>query len=191
MSCSLYFYYLEIITNKKYSIKTSTLLLLIPWLVCAEIISIIISSEITVKFSLKYPSREIESIQELYDSQINLVFSPSFIGLNKINDRNLFQNIKRKAELYKSIVPISHMLSKKRWIVDTSYGKSALFLYEVPLKQMAINFQQFLKPNVKFSFLRERYGNPFVLTIASSIRLNVNFRRMLNFRSFVLGNWKM
>ena len=153
-----------------------------PWLFSALIISLLISSEITVKFSLKYPSKQIETIQEVYNSKMSLLFPPSFIGLNDIKDEKLFQKIKRKAELQETIVPITDMLSQKKWIVDTSYGRSALFLYEVPLKQMAINFQEFLKPNAKFYFIRERYGHPFVLTIASSIRLEKMFKRKLNFR---------
>ena len=60
--------------------------------------------------------------------------------------------------------------------------ESAMFLYEVPLKMMSIFHSNYLKPNTKFRFIGERFGNPFIQTVAMSRRLSQTFRRQINLR---------
>ena len=152
------------------------------WLLGCAIMSIYFSSEITVKFSLKFPIKQINTIKELVDSDMPLIVTPSFFGLQSIKDQNLFYTIKQKVEIEKTIVSNIEMYTDEKWIVDASLGRAALFTYEVPLKQMAVIFKKHFKPNTKFRFIDERYGNPFILTIAATTRLPRSFRDMLNLR---------
>jgi hypothetical protein len=61
-------------------------------------------------------------------------------------------------------------------------GKSAIFLFEVPVHTIITNGLKKLKEKCKFRYLSEDYGRKFSLTIASSKRLDVKFRHKLDFR---------
>ena len=97
-------------------------------------------------------------------------------------DEQLFKDIERKVKKENTIMPIPEIINKEKWIVDVSYGRSAIFLYEVGLKLIANKYSKSLKPNTKFRFIDERYGNPFLLTVASSKNLPKKFRAHLNLR---------
>ena len=81
-----------------------------------------------------------------------------------------------------TIIPMKQLFGNYKYIVDTSYGRSAMFLFEVPLKMMSILYSNYLKPNTKFRFIEERFANPFIHTFAMSRRLSQTFRRQINLR---------
>ena len=131
---------------------------------------------------------QIETLGELADTDMDMVVPPSFIGLQTISDKEILNKIHEKSLKRQTIVSIVDMLSDEKWIIDASNGKSAIFLYEVPLKQMVINFKKYLNPRFKFRFVEERYGFPFILTIASTMRFSSSFRHDINLRYNIFNN---
>ena len=152
------------------------------WLFCALELSLIISSQITAIFSLIYPPLQIDTLKELVDSNISLVVASSFPELQNIKDKNIFHKIMEKSKMDKTILPIKNIFDESKWIVDTSYGGTAIFFYEVPLKQLILMYKDNLKSESKFRFIGEKYGNTCFATIASSLSLSKEFRDLLNFK---------
>ena len=112
---------------------------------------------------------------------MSLVVFTAIMGLHNIEEK-LFNKISHKFETERTILPIVNMYLEEYWIVDASYGRSAIFLYEVPLRSIAMIHSKSLEPNTKFRFINERYGNPYILTIASSRKLPKEFRDQLNLK---------
>ena len=103
------------------------------------------------------------------------------MGFHTIEEK-LFDKIVQKVQREKTIFPITQMFVQGHLIVDVSYGRSAMFLYEVPLKMIASLHLKSLKPNTKFHFMQDQFDKPFILTVASSKRLDKKFRDQLNLR---------
>ena len=148
----------------------------------SQILSLIISSEITVRFSLKEPIKQINTLEELADSDMKLVGFNSLLELQNIKDKNVQDRIVSIIEQDKTLIQVRDIYNDSKWIQEVADGKSAIFMVVVPLKWLSIVFAKHLKPNTKFHFIAERYRNPFILTLASSRRLTKKFRDQLNLR---------
>lgn len=165
-----------------FSLRLSTWSLMSTWLLSALMFSIIISSEITMYFSLDFETKQINTIRELVASDMTLVVWPSFRGLNWISDQSLLNTIIDRFTKTKTNLPVKDMIVNKQWIVSASYGRTAFFLFEVPLKMIAIIHRNSLKTNTKFRFLDERFGPPFLATVATSKKLPKSFRDQVNLK---------
>ena len=126
------------------------------WLFCAYELSLYFSGEITTKFSLLYPPKQAETLKELLDSNMSLFVPLSFMGIQSILNKNTLAEIVKKYETEKTILPMNDLTSQSDWITSISYGKAALFLFEVPIKLIVINHRKALKPNSKFRYIEER-----------------------------------
>ena len=161
-----------------FQLSSANFFLLGAWLFCALHFSQLISGNITVRLSITIPSKQIETLQELFDSGMNLVVTRQFRHLKG----PLIEKIKNKTEQDETMLPNRQLFENKKWIVDTSYGRSAIFMYEMPLKSIAIKHSKSLKPNTKFRFIEERYSLSNPLTCATNRRLPIEFRTLLNLR---------
>jgi hypothetical protein len=68
------------------------------------------------------------------------------------------------------------------WIEGVAAGENAIILAEIPISMCIINAMKKLKEKCRFRYLPEDYGPKFILTIASSRRLDKEFREKLNLR---------
>ena len=173
---------LDILLKQAFLFTLPTFFLLSSWLFCAFELSLHLSGEITTKLSLLYPPKQVETLEDLLDSNISLVVAPSFTAAHNILNKKTLDRIAKKIGHDKTMLPFTDIHFKKRWISSTSQGKAAIFLYEVPLKMTVIYHMKSLKPNSKFRFIDERFGGPSIQIIASSMRLPKEFRDLLNLR---------
>ena len=81
----------------------------------------------------------------------------------------------------KTIILFNQIMANGKWVKGVSYGDNALFLYEIPTKQILVRFQEKVKQNSLMKFLDVDLGNS-ILTIASNRLLDKRFRGLLNFR---------
>ena len=151
------------------------------WLFGAFYLGQVLSSEIIAKYSLDLPKPQIETINDLVKTNMSLLVLPNIQIFNSIEE-NLLDRIIKKAEKDKTILPIDRMFMEEDWIVDVSFGKSAIFFCELPLKIIAMIHSNSLKPNTRFRFIEERFGSPYIVTIALSKRLPKKFRDQFNLR---------
>ena len=145
-------------------------------------LSTVISSEITSKFSLQIPCKQINTLKELLDTKMSLIIFPTFPALNKIYDKNDLEKILKKVEQENTIVDIGEMIHDKKYVVDVSKGGSAIFVGKTVLKVLVNSHSQHFGQNIKFRFIDEHFRNPFLFTIASNTRLPKGFRVKLNSR---------
>lgn len=134
----------------------------------------------TTKFSLKVPNKQIETMEELVDSDLSLIVSSPFMAMQEMTDRRLFAAIKRKVDSQKTYITTSDMMANEKWIRATAEGRAALFLSTLSLKTIVIKFFERIHANTKFYFLKEQYRNPFLLTFGSSFALSSSLRDKIN-----------
>ena len=138
------------------------------------VLSSVISSEITVWYSLKFPRAQINTLNHLGDSSMN------FVSHHNFNANYLSKKFQNKLKSSEKLSP--DVYNNPKYLQDVSQGKTAIFFYEIPLKQLAIAHQDYVNKSIRLRFIEERYDNPFRLTIATSRRLPKTFRDQLNFR---------
>jgi hypothetical protein len=149
------------------------------WFIGILFIKILFSSELTANLGLKTPVKQIDTIEELVNSNIKLILLQSFAP--DVN-QNLSLKIYIKAMKSGKLLGLYELLNQHKWIKGVTTGENAIFIYEVPAKMIIINALQELKENCRFRYLPEDYGPKYSLTIASSKRLDKQFREKLNLR---------
>ena len=155
------------------------------WLFSAFQLSMLISGEFTTMFSLKIPNEQIDTLQQLLDLKMNLVAFDTFDALmtkQDIIDNNVFNKIKQKVKHDKTSISIREMFQNKSWVIDTSLGKSSMIFARVALKTIVIKYLKEFNNNTRFRFLGERYRQPLLLTLASSMKMSKVFRADFNLR---------
>jgi len=159
------------------------------WLIGISFVSILFSSELTAKLSLKTPVKQIDTIEELANSNLKLVIPKGFVAFQNLEARNkqLFDKIYNKALNDKTIIFFREFFEEK-WIEGVSNQQNALFAFEVPIKIIISKASKKLKEKCRFRYLPEDYGLLSSLTIASSMRLNKKFRDELNLKLEKLSN---
>ena len=159
-----------------------TFILMTSWLFSGLQLSQIISCEITAIFSLKIPSKQINTLVELLNSKLSLVAYTGFIELQNVHDKSVLNQINQKIAQDNSIVDRQQMFQNKRWIVETSIGKSAIFLATIPLKMIIITHLKSIDHDTKFHFLEEKYRQTMLITLAMSMKLSKEYRSLINLR---------
>ena len=155
------------------------------WLFSSFQLSMLISGEFTTMFSLKIPNEQIDTLQQLLDSKMNLIAFDTFDALmtkQDIIDNNVFNKIKQKVKHDKTSISIREMFQNKSWVIDTSLGKSSMIFARVALKTIVIKYLKEFNTNTRFRFLGERYRQPLLLTLASSMKMSKVFRSDFNLR---------
>jgi len=150
------------------------------WFIGILFIKFLFSSELTAKLGFKTPVKQINTLEELVNSNIKLIIINSFPLNEPMRGLNL--KIYDKAFKYGAIVRIPEFYGEDKWVEEVAAGESAILLFEVPIHIMITNALKKLRENCRFRYLPEDYGQKFSLTIASSKRLDVKFRHKLNFR---------
>ena len=162
--------------------KISTICLMTAWLFSSMQLSQIISGEITAMFSMKIPNKQINTLEELITSKMELVAFDGFMNMESVQDKSAFHQIKQKVERDRTSITIDQLFMDKKWIVDTSLGKTAILLATTPLKMIITTHLKSIAPGTKFRFLDERYRHPLLITLCASMRLSRQFRGLLNRR---------
>jgi len=153
------------------------------WLIGISFITILFSSESTAKLGLKTPVKQIDTIEELVNSNFKLIISQEFLTekAKEAKSQQLHHRIYIKAKKDNTIIIFSQFFEEK-WINGVADQQNAMFLFEVPLKVIISKESKKLKEKCRFRYLSEDYGTFFALTIASSTRLNKQFRDKLNLK---------
>lgn len=168
--------------NKNLKTKCSTLILIISWLLSCSMITILISTILTMNYSLNIPVKQIETIEELSRTDMSMVLWPTFIALHTISKHNVLDKIYKRALSEETIVPLSDLLSNPKWITDTSQRRNAIFLYPIPLKALIVKNLKNFDTKTKFRYLGERWALPYILSIATTMRFSKKLRSKINFR---------
>jgi hypothetical protein len=156
-----------------------SLLLMSFWFIGILFIKNLFSSELTAKLGLKTPVKQIDTIEELVNSNIKFILPNSFTP--DVN-QSLSLKIYNKAMNEGKLLRLNEILSQDKWIKGVAAGGNAIFIYEVPAKTIINNVVHELKENCRLRYLPEDYGPKFSLTVASSKRLDEEFREKLNLR---------
>ena len=159
--------------------KFSTIFLLTSWLFSSMQLSQIISAEIIALFSLKIPNKQIESLEELLNSNIKTIVVSQ---VENIQDNSPLKQITQNSVRDNNIIQIKQLFIDKKGIVDTSKGKSAILFGAVPLKLLIRIYLKNIAPSTKFHLIEERFTHPFLITLFMSRRLSRQFREILNHR---------
>ena len=162
------------------SLKYSTIIALISWIFGTYLISIFISGEVTAKFSLKIPNKQINTLEELLDSKLKFILQQSLLGFQNEHAKPLLVEIVKRAQNDRTITTISKLMKDRKWMVDLSYGKSVVFLGENLLRRALINHIKHLKANAKFRIIGERFWGQKLLSFCLSLRLNIQLRNNIN-----------
>ena len=136
----------------------------------------------TMRFSLKTPTKRIETMKELVESDMRLIVSDAFMTMNTLPDHHLFELIKIKVESQGTYTTTSNIGSNEKWILETASGKAAIFYTSLILKTIVIKFIKLISPDTKFYFLEEQYRNPFLVSFASRKSLPRTLRDKINYR---------
>ena len=179
--------FIDLRLNPRLIDKISIICLMTAWLFSSMQLSQIISGEITALFSMKIPSKQINTLVELITSKMNLVAFAGFMNLESVQGKIVFNQIKKKLERDKTSISIDQLFMDKNWIVDASLGKTAIILGATPLKIIINRHLKSIAPGAKFHFLDERYRNPLLITLCPSMRLTRQFRGLLNRRLIIFG----
>ena len=134
------------------------------WLFSAYQLSLLISGEITTMFSLKMPNNQIDTLQQLLDSNMKIVAFFAFISEENVQINPVFNKIKQKVEKDKLSISIREMIQDKSWVIDTALGKTAMLFARVPLKSIVIKYLDEFRSNAKFRFLGERFRPPLLIS---------------------------
>jgi hypothetical protein len=154
------------------------------WFIGILFIKNLFSSELTAKLGLKTPVKQIDTIEELVNSNIRLILSKDFAVNDPIktgNQDNAFK-IYNKALKSGKLIDFYEIFTQHMWIEGVAAGENAIILAEIPISMCIINAMKKLKEKCRFRYLPEDYGPKFILTIASSRRLDKEFREKLNLR---------
>jgi hypothetical protein len=150
------------------------------WFIGILFIKILFSSELTAQFGLKTPVKQIDTSEELLNSNIKLILPVSFSMHKPMHGINI--RIYEKALKYGAILQIQEFFRDDKWVEGVAEGENAIFLFEVPIHMIITKALRKLKEKCRFRYLSQDYGPKSHLTIASSKRLDVKFRQKLNLR---------
>ncbi len=165
-------------------INFQSFLLISFWFNGILLVKNLFSSELTAKLGLKTQVKQIDTFEELVNSNIKLVLPDSSTTHQTLGaaNSNLNLEIYNKASKDITILHIQEIFRNDKWITGVTFGENAIFWFEVPIKIIITNASQKLKENCRFRYLPEDYGTQIMLTIASSVRLDKQFRKKLNLR---------
>jgi hypothetical protein len=149
------------------------------WFIGILFVKILFSSELTAKLGLKTPVKQIDTLEELLNSNIKLILPNSFSMRERMHGINI--RIYEKALKDGKIIETQEFFRHDKWVEGVAEGESAIFLFEVPIHMIITKALRKLK-ECRFRYLPQDYGPNFYLTIASSKRLDKRFRDKLNLR---------
>jgi hypothetical protein len=154
------------------------------WFIGILFAAILFSSELTSKLGLKTPVNQIDTIEELINSNIKLIISEDFLEHQSIRalNLNLFNNLYNKVLRDRTNIRFEEIFQNDKWIKGVADGENAIFLFEVPIKTIITNVSEKLKQKCRFRYLSQDFGPQLALTIASSKRLDKEFRQKLNLK---------
>ena len=155
------------------------------WFIGISLVSILFSSELTAKLGFKTSVKQIDTIEELVNSNLKLIIFDGIESYHNL-DPILFKRIRNKAESDKTLIFFAQYFNEK-WINGTANKENAIFNFEVPIKVIISKASKMLGNKCRFRYLAEDFGVSTSLTIGSSMRLNKVFRDELNLR-FVNNN---
>jgi hypothetical protein len=177
------FFLIDMISKKVFLINFRALILMSFWFIGILFAAILFSSELRAKLGLKTPVKQIDTIEELVNSNIKLIINEDFLeDQSRTLNSNLFNKLYSKVLRDQTIINLQELLRNDEWIEGVADGENAIFLFEVPVKIIITNVLEKLKEKCRFRYLSQDYGPLFVLTIASSKRLDKQFRQKLNLK---------
>ena len=135
-----------------------------------------------MNYSLKIPAKQIDTLEELVNTDMSMVIGPNFVALHNIKNQGIYDKIYDRAMNDGTFKSSREFLSNPNYVVNTSLRKNAIFFYEVPLKLLVIKNRPRLKKNIKFRFIKERFALPYLLTVATTTRFDKTFRQKVNLR---------
>jgi hypothetical protein len=150
------------------------------WFIGILFIKILFSSKMTAKLGLKTPVKQIDTLEELLNSNIKLILPNSFLMYEQMHGINI--RIYEKALKDGKIIGTQELLRHDKWVEEVAEGENAIFQSEVPIHMIITKALRKLKEKCRFRYLPQDYGPIFHLTIASSKRLDKTFRDKLNLR---------
>ena len=155
----------------------STIILMTSWLFSSMQLSHIISSEIIALFSLKIPNKQIECLEDLLKSDMKTIVASH---VENVQDNSPLKQIIQNSDRDKTKVELKQLVMDKKWIVDTSKGKTAILYGTVPLRIIILLHLSDIAPGTKFRYLQERFTHPMLITLFMSRKLSWQFRKTLN-----------
>ena len=175
---------IELLSKNIFSINFQSLTLMSFWFIGILFIKNLLSSELTAKLGLKTPVKQIDTLEELVNSNIKLIVADhySIKESMKIANQDLVFKINNKALKDKTFLDILEILTQDKWIKGVADGQNAIFLFEGLISIIISDAQKMLKDKCRFRYLPEEFGSSFQMTIASSKRLVKQFREKLNLR---------
>jgi len=136
------------------------------------------SAKLTAKMNVKSKVDKINSLDDLFDSHINLIFVDSKSRI--INNNKLYNKLRKRSQNSYTIIRPDQLIKNEKWLEGVVKGENAIFFYEPPIKNLLLNFLKKSKSDINFKFLDNLGYSLF--SIASNRRLNNEFRHNLNFR---------
>jgi hypothetical protein len=174
------FFHLDILSRNKFLKNFQSLILMSFWFIGILFIKILFSSELTAKLGLKTPVKQIDTLEELLNSNIKLILPNSFSMREPMHGINV--RIHEKALKDGKLIETQELFRHDKWVEGVAEGENAIFLFEVPIRMIITKALRKLKEKCRFRYLPQDYGPIFYLTIASSKRLDKTFRDKLNLR---------
>ena len=118
--------------------------------------------------ALKYPAKQIKTIEDLYESKLEIVTMPPVIS-------NTF-NLKIK------YIGSYNSKFNKSWLNDMYAGKHAFNFYQIPLISLIVEHSKSLKTKCNFNTLDEDFEPKQLVSISWSKKLAKHFRKNLYIR---------
>ena len=162
--------------------RFSTSILIMISLLSCTYFTILISTIMTMNYSLKIPAKQIDTLEELAHTDMSMVLWPTFVVMHSIKDKWVFDKTYGRAVKEGTVISSRNLMTNPKWIIDNSLRRNAIFFYEVPLKLLVIKYYKHIKPNIKFRFIKERFGLPYLASIATTTRFDRRFRQEINLR---------
>lgn len=133
-----------------------------------------VSTELTSRMCLTTPEEEIESLGELSNSKkTGLIMNDLKENKNLINDGLVMEKIVANAHKEYDIIEWKDIMTDHKWIDGVVEGRYAIFLFEIPFKQLLIRSKLLRRTHKEHKFM-------FIEEYVKRIQTAMPFRRRLN-----------
>ena len=160
------------------------LLLLVFILIFIGILNTQVSSKLTSMMSLQTPNEKISTLKDLTNSNKKVLFMNFLLGNKNLVNEDVDQIVERSMK-EKTVIEWRDFLTDDKWINGVTDGRYAVFMFEVPLKQLLVRSTQLRptqsKEQINYFHIEEyvkRIQTPITLRrqLDKEVRIAINHR---------------
>src|SRR5437868_12623050 len=127
-------------------------------MLCIFVVINVISGRLVSNFGLKFPDKQLETFQELFETKtipVSSIISDEMTGNEEID--GLHNKIKSLIIAENTAVEIAELYSNVKWLKGVAMKKYAILHYEVPINMMLTIHAKQLKSECRFRYMSQYF----------------------------------